>query len=190
MDINLRKAAHLEKMIQDRVSELSKQLDTKIEMTIYADAVLKRDEARREFKVRLARIAALQRVRYGIRAKLAEANAHGGISRLVAELNQQREWAEVLGKLVKAKPAVTATELQLEVTGRRGRFEKGDSYYDQEKLSVELLTEDDLRQVEADLRTARRTLVDINDKMLAANVSDHVSLMPDEAKLLVAEGLV
>lgn len=125
-----------------------------------------------------------------IRAKLADANAQNGISRLVAELNQQREWAEVLGKLVKAKPAVTVGELQAEATGRRARFEKGDSYYDREKLSVELLTEDDLRQVEADLVAARRVMVDINDKMLAANAGAHIRLTTEEASLLAAEGLV
>jgi len=190
MELNLRKAAHVEKAIRGRVAELAAQLETRVEVTIYSDAVARRDDARRELKARQTKINDLQRIRYGIRARLAEANSSTGVAAMVAELNHQRERVEILGRLAKAKSSVADGELMAEMAGRKSRFEKGDGHYDREKVSVELLTEEDVRAINAELAATKRVMVDINDHILAANVASQLTLSPEDAAVLTAEGFL
>lgn len=190
MDINLRKAAHVEKAIRARVAELSAQLDTTASVTLYSDAVAKRNELRRDLKARKIKIDDLQRVRYVIRAGLANANSTSGVAAMVAELNHQRERAELLGKLAKAKPSTADGELVAEMAGRKGRFEKGDSHFDRDTVAVHLLTEDDLLAINVELAAAKRTQVDINDRILAANVATKLTLPVEDSAILTAEGLL
>ena len=185
MKINLRKASHLERDIQTLITDLSDQLESRIEVDQYSDPDVRLLEASKLFEDAFDKILFLREIAFTIRQRVAALNAECGITDLLADKAKFEQNLRMFVRYSKVRPMMDISELKR----RLEDFKSNDSFRD-DTIYTTFFTNTRLDKFKADVSSMKKELRSIDATLLEKNIQHKIELSPTDVSFLEKEGLL
>lgn len=189
MQINLRKAAVVQQIIQDEIKRIGQE-ETKIRISLFEENLQGRlDEQANKVIATAQRVSRLMEANRYFRAVLAKKNAEHGITEYLAE---DAMLAAMEGRIfaltqVEARPDIAV--LQREIAARREQKEEKVSIYGASReyeIAVNVLPANIVEGAKAELENVRRRRRKIKDEMVTINVKNEFEV-PEQIAMVLSE---
>jgi hypothetical protein len=189
MQINLRKAAVVQQIIQDEIKRIGQE-DTKIRVSLFEENIQARlDEQANKVVITAQRIGRLMEAARYFRATLARKNAEVGIADYLAEDAMLAVMEQRIMTLCEADARPDLEVLQREIAARRDSKDEKVSIYGggrDYEISVNVLPKSIVDGTQGELETVRRRRRKIKDEMVTINVK-HEFEVPEQIAMVLSE---
>lgn len=190
MEVNLRKAAALQNVINDTVRNI--QIQSNVTITEFENPEVAVNEAVARFQATVTRQGALVAALYEIRQLVGAANASAGVDRIltqVAELDRVREFYDDLGA---NQPRIEPKVLAGRLDKIRNRKDDSDNIYGRrsDEVATSIFTEADINGFKKKAADAKRMKQELQDRLLDLNVTTKIKLPDSVQEVLKREGLL
>lgn len=185
MKISLRKANALQAEIKNHLNRLN--LTTTANINEFESVESKLAEELVRFKENLDLRTKLNTSLYEIRKAVASANATSGINDLLADVAQTEADIQLYTSLATC-PTVTDVAVLI---GQLKKIETStEKYYGQEVITSSLFNKEMIDTFKVTLAALKRSKANMQDNLLAKNVSTTIELSVETAVFLVVQGLL
>ncbi len=192
MQINLRKAAVVQQIIQDEIKRLGQE-DTKIRVSLFDENVQARlDEQAGKVIATAQRVGRLMEANRYFRATLARKNAEHGIADYLAEDAMLAAMEQRVTALTEVESRPDLEVLKKEIAARQAQKDEKVSIYGatrEYEVSVNVLPQNLIDSAKSELENVRRRRRKIKDEMVTINVKHEFEVPEQIASVLVELGL-
>lgn len=192
MQINLRKAAVVQQIIQDEIKRIGQE-DTKIRVSLFDTNFQTRlDEQASKVIATAQRVSRLMEANRYFRAVLAKKNAEHGITEYLAEDAMLSAMEGRITALTEVEPRPSEEVLAKEMAARREQKEEKVSIYGASReyeIAVNVLPQHIIDGAKAELENVRRRRRRIKDEMVTINVKHEFEVPEQIASVLSELGL-
>ncbi len=192
MQINLRKAAVVQQIIQDEIKRLGQE-DTKIRISLFDENVQTRlDEQAGKVIATAQRVGRLMEANRYFRATLARKNAEHGIADYLAEDAMLAAMEQRVTALTEVEARPDLEVLKKEIAARQAQKDEKVSIYGatrEYEVSVNVLPQNLIDSAKGELENVRRRRRKIKDEMVTINVKHEFEVPEQIASVLVELGL-
>ncbi len=192
MQINLRKAAVVQQIIQDEIKRLGQE-DTKIRISLFDENVQTRlDEQAGKVIATAQRVGRLMEANRYFRATLARKNAEHGIADYLAEDAMLAAMEQRVTALTEVESRPDLEVLKKEIAARQAQKDEKVSIYGatrEYEVSVNVLPQNLIDSAKGELENVRRRRRKIKDEMVTINVKHEFEVPEQIASVLVELGL-
>lgn len=192
MQINLRKAAVVQQIIQDEIKRLGQE-DTKIRVSLFEENIQARlDEQSSKVIATAQRVSRFMEANRYFRATVAKKNAEFGIADYLAEDAMLAAMEQRIASLIDADARPELDVLQREIAARRENKDEKVSIYGggrEYEISVNVLPKSIIEGAKGELENVRRRRRKIKDEMVTINVRNEFEVPEQIAAVLVELGL-
>lgn len=192
MQINLRKAAVVQQIIQDEIKRLGQE-DTKIRISLFDENVQARlDEQAGKVIATAQRVGRLMEANRYFRATLARKNAEHGIADYLAEDAMLAAMEQRVTALTEVEARPDLEVLKKEIAARQAQKDEKVSIYGatrEYEVSVNVLPQNLIDSAKGELENVRRRRRKIKDEMVTINVKHEFEVPEQIASVLVELGL-
>lgn len=192
MQINLRKAAVVQQIIQDEIKRLGQE-DTKIRVSLFDENVQARlDEQAGKVIATAQRVGRLMEANRYFRATLARKNAEHGIADYLAEDAMLAAMEQRVTALTEVEARPDLEVLKKEIAARQAQKDEKVSIYGatrEYEVSVNVLPQNLIDSAKGELENVRRRRRKIKDEMVTINVKHEFEVPEQIASVLVELGL-
>ena len=192
MQINLRKAAVVQQIIQDEIKRIGQE-DTKIRVSLFEENIQARlDEQSNKVIATAQRVGRLMEANRYFRATVAKKNAEFGIADYLAEDAMLAAMEQRISALAETEARPELDVLQREISARREQKEEKVSIYGGSRdyeVSVNVLTKTLIDGAKNELENVRRRRRKIKDEMVSINVRNEFEVPEQIASVLAELGL-
>jgi len=192
MQINLRKAAVVQQIIQDEVKRIGQE-DTKIRVSLFEENIQARlDEQSNKVIATAQRVGRLMEANRYFRATVAKKNAEFGIADYLAEDAMLAAMEQRISALAETEARPELDVLQREIFARREQKEEKVSIYGGSRdyeVSVNVLPKTLIDGAKNELENVRRRRRKIKDEMVSINVRNEFEVPEQIASVLTELGL-
>lgn len=192
MQINLRKAAVVQQIIQDEIRRIGQE-DTKIRVSLFEENIQARlDEQSNKVIATAQRVGRLMEANRYFRATVAKKNAEFGIADYLAEDAMLAAMEQRISALAETEARPDLDVLQREISARREQKEEKVSIYGggrDYEVSVNVLTKTLIDGAKNELENVRRRRRKIKDEMVSINVRNEFEVPEQIASVLAELGL-
>lgn len=187
MNISLRRAAVLQKNIQDLIKSIS--LDHTIQLNEFQDAEIQLARAKQEFETNIQRREKLVMALYEIRRSVGDANSSAGVDRLLTDIALLDKQIEFYNGLALQTPRVDGEVVrgQLEKL-RSDKGERARLY--EPKVESTIFLREDLQGFRKRVAQNRRAKQSLQDRVLELNVETKITLSKETELALSSENLL
>lgn len=191
MQINLRKANALQHDI--RAALKSKRVNTRISVTEFESGEEAIDAARKSFEDNLGNSLDLTAALFEIRKLVGEKNQLAGINDALVRI------AEIGDQLSLLSPIMAETGQRLDAKVLQGKLEKlkepakdAQPYYGNatDAVTTGIFSDYDLKNAKTQIDALKREKRDLQDRLLALNVENTITLSDVAKATLTAEGII
>lgn len=180
MKVNLRKANLIQKRLGEFAAEPVPATTINIDKYVNATEALatQRDGFARSILTKAVAIG----LQYGIRNMIADANHNTGITEKIGELACLSKTAALyssikLNGLYPGDEAVLSQQADLSAAAQNG-------YYTKPQFAVSILEQDVVDDLARTIKAIKRSMKEIEDKLLELNLSNEIELTETDVKLL------
>ena len=190
MNITLRKANAIQSSINDAIRGI--KVEKNIELTEFQDPVAELQKANDKLFANDARRQKLLLALYNIRGLVGAANTNAGIDLNLAKAAFIDKRIGQLEELVKGD---AMTDLSV-ITGKLDKIknDKGEHrsrlYGYNDTVSTSVVTEEQIKQANAEIQNLRKQKQKLNDEILELNIRTEIPLTDEVVETLQAEGLI
>ena len=190
MKINLRKASALQGQIRGAISERSALINGVFSIALWNvnDESLARERSAQISA--LSDVERLEEILSDIRTQVGKANTKSRISALLAEQVRVSSQVARYTKLTKnAEVMPSSSELERKAASLTEMNSKN-SYHTEQSFVVGVFSQPDLDKCKNTLVKLRRRQVEINDELIALNLSNEVAVSDNDWAWLETQGIV
>lgn len=189
MKINLRKAASLQGQLKSAISDRLPQITGEFEMPLWKvnDEQLAVERTRQMSM--LNDIERMESILVAIREKTANENIKNGVSALLAEKASVQAQVTRLTRLSKVDPVMSSDDLTRRAEAMTEQNNKN-LYHRVDGLNVGIFSLKDIEKFKTTLVRLRRRQVEIDDKLIAANISSEIVIPDQDWAWLEDQGIV
>lgn len=190
MKINLRKASALQSVIRSAISEQNSLVTGSINMPLWNVSDESMAQERGKQVNALSTVERLEDLLVNMREQVGKVNVKAGVNSLLAEQTKVTSQIGRLTRLIAHSEVMPSTDaLQRQVDAIKARAEKSPIYRD-DSITVGCFSIKDLERFKNSLVKLRRRQVEINDALIAANISNEISISDNDWTWLENQGLV
>ena len=189
MTINLRRAAALQKSIQDAIHEIP--LVTQIKVNEFQEPEAEIAEHRAQLERNLQRRSDLTQALYEIRAQVGVANSVGVDQRLteIARLDREIQDLQKVTQNVQPRQTVAVISGQLNKI-REDKSDRRSMYGYEASVETSVVTSQELDHFRRQIQERRRARQRLQDEILELNVKTEIELSDTAVTTLARENLV
>jgi len=189
MKINLRRSSVLQTTIRDAIIEQDKLVSGELKMPLWNASDENISRARGEQMTAFNAVERLEEILQTIRDQTGKANVKGKIASLLAEQPRVQAQIKRLERMVKCEIVPSSAEFEKKVASLNQQNEKS-SYSVNSSVAVGIFSSADIAKFKNQLITLRRRQVEINDELIAANLSTEINISDNDWNWLEAQGIV
>jgi hypothetical protein len=189
MNVSLRKARQIRDDLQRLLA--GEELRGTTTVSVYCediDALMAAKRAETMVQARL--LGELEQVLFALRRAIGRANTESGIADQLAERARLERQVERLARAAAEAPAESIAVLERRLAAARDRAERADAYHVSETLTINVLGEADIAFFAEAVGIARRTIREIDERVLELNVRTQVEIGKEHERLLVEHGIL
>ncbi len=193
MDLNLRKARKLEDKIAKFIDKISLKTTTEVRIkSSIEDAKALIDAEAKVFSDQLINLALLNKARYSLRNKIAQANTGTGITSLMTLREELIAEQTIITQLSIGGVSPTDSELADILEANRIKLEKGGNGFGEPSVNVgvNVVSKHQKEGIKKSKEDNTRKLEDIEDQLAQKNLGAKITLSNEELALLQANNLI
>jgi|OM-RGC.v1.016734787 hypothetical protein len=188
MSINLRRAAALQKSIQDTIHEIP--LITQIKINEFQDPEAEIAEHRAQLERNLQRRSDLTQALYEIRTRVGEANRVGVDQRLTEIARLDREIQDLQKITQNGQPRQSVSVLSGQLTKIRDSKPEARMYGYDSTVETSVVTSSELDYYRRQIQERRRQRQRLQDEILELNVKTEIDISDSAVTTLSRENLI
>lgn len=189
MQVTLRKADQLAKVLKDLMSELV--IDNHHNINVHdSDWRISLDLKTNEIKSMIENMISAQQALASIRRAIGQANFQAGINDLLAEDNMLKSKIAFLQQISMASPRDNDSTIQGMITQKKQPSESRYGYGNENLLGVQACNVDMIEQAKNMILEAKKRRREISDDLITKNVTAKVTLDSDVVAVLTKANLV
>lgn len=189
MNINLRKANAIQNSINETIRGI--EITTSVNINEFQDIAETLKSANDKLFANDSRRQKLLLALYNIRGLVGAANAQSGIDTKLATSAFVDKRVAQLEELSHCKPVTDIAILNGRIEKIRNRKDDSRSLYGRdETVTTSVLGEEQLTQIQDEIKNLKKQKQKINDEVLELNIKTEIPLSEDVEKTLRSEGLI
>ena len=190
MKINLRKASALQGQIRGAIAERSALVNGAFSVPLWN---VNDEQLARERSAQMAALNAAERLEdilSDIRTQVGKANVKSRISALLAEQVRVASQIARYTRLAKSAEVMPSSNDLERRAAALTEMNAKSSYHNEQSFSVGVFSQPDLDKFKTALVKLRRRQVEINDELIAQNLSNEVAISDNDWAWLEVQGIV
>lgn len=189
MKVNLRKAASLQSQLRAAITDRLPQITGEFEMPLWKVNDEQLAVERTHQMSLLSDVDRLESILVAIREKTANENIQNGVSNLLSEKASVQAQVTRLTRLSKVSPVMSSDDLTRRAEDMTEQ-NKNNPYHRTDRLNVGIFSLKDIEKFKTTLVRLRRRQVEIDDKLIAANISSEIAIPDQDWAWLEDQGIV